>query len=176
MDSKSLSHTKWKCQYYIVFIPKYRKKKLHGRLRKDVREVIKNLCRYKNVEIIEEAVCSDHVHRCSFLSKLSMPKFMGYLEGKNALMIYDEHPGSGSKYNKSFSAREYYVATTGNITKDTIKNIPKSSQRNPEKSIIPVPILAVASKRVRNTPPLGKRQPTLIGLISNHQLNWWLMT
>ena len=62
MDSKSLSHTKWKCQYHIVFIPKYRKKQLYGRLREDVREVISKLCKNKNVEIIEGAVCPNHVH------------------------------------------------------------------------------------------------------------------
>ena len=122
MDSKSLSHTKWKCQYHIVFIPKYRKKQLYGRLREDVREVISTLCKYKNVEIIEGAVCSDHVHLCvSIPPKLSVSQFMGYLKGKSALMIYDKHPELGSKYNKSFWARGYYVATVGNITEEAIK-------------------------------------------------------
>lgn len=64
MDSKSLSHTKWKCQYHIVFIPKYRKKQLYGRFREDVRDVLKMLCEYKKVEIVEGAVYSDHVHLC----------------------------------------------------------------------------------------------------------------
>ncbi len=118
MDSKSLSHTKWKCQYHIVFIPKYRKKQLYGRLR----EVIATLCRYKNVEIVEGAVCLDHVHLCvSILPKLSVSQFMGYLKGKSALMIYDKHPELGSKFNKSFWARGYYVATVGNITEEAIK-------------------------------------------------------
>ena len=122
MDSKSLSHTKWKCQYHIVFIPKYRKKQLYGRLREDVREVISTLCKYKNVEIIEGAVCLDHAHLCvSIPPKLSVSQFMGYLKGKSALMIYDKHPELGSKYNKSFWARGYYVATVGNITEEAIK-------------------------------------------------------
>ena len=122
MDSKSLSHTKWKFQYHIVFIPKYRKKQLYGRLREDVREVISTLCKYKNVEIIEGAVCPDHVHLCvSILPKLSVSQFMGYLKGKSALMIYDKHPELGSKYNKSFWARGYYVATVGNIMEEVIK-------------------------------------------------------
>ena len=122
MDSKSLSHTKWKCQYHIVFIPKYRKKQQYGRLREDVREVISKLCKYKNVEIIEGAVCPDHVHLCvSIPPKLSVSQFMGYLRGKSALMIYDKHPELGSKYNKSFWARGYYVATIGNITEEAIK-------------------------------------------------------
>ena len=80
MDSSSLSHTKWKCQYHIVFIPKYRKKTLYGQVRKDVREIIKVLCKYKKVEIVEGAVCVDHVHLCvSIPPKLSVSSFMGYL-------------------------------------------------------------------------------------------------
>ena len=122
MDSKSLSHTKWKCQYHIVFIPKYRKKQLYGRLKEDVREVIKVLCKYKNVEIVEGAVCQDHVHLCVCIPpKISISQFMGYLKGKSALMIFDKHPELGSKFNKSFWARGYYVATVGNITEDAIK-------------------------------------------------------
>ena len=62
MDNKNLSHTRWKCQYHIVFIPKYRKKVLFGRLKVDVKEILTTLCRYKNVEIIAGAVCIDHVH------------------------------------------------------------------------------------------------------------------
>ena len=122
MDSKSLSHTKWKCQYHIVFIPKYRKKQLYGRLREDVREVITILCKYKDVEIVDGAVCSDHVHLCVCIPpKLSVSQFMGYLKGKSALMIFDKHPELESKFNKSFWARGYYVATVGNITEDAIK-------------------------------------------------------
>ena len=122
MDSKSISHTKWKCQYHIIFIPKYRKKQLYGRLKEDVREVIKILCKYKDVEIVEGAVCPDHVHLCVCIPpKLSVSQFMGYLKGKSALMIFDKHPELGSKFNKSFWARGYYAATVGNITEDAIK-------------------------------------------------------
>ena len=122
MDSKSLSHSRWKCQYHIVFIPKYRKKQLYGRLKEDVRDIIKVLCKYKGVEIVEGAVCADHVHLCVCIPpKLSVSQFMGYLKGKSALMIYDKHPELGSKFNKSFWARGYYVATVGNLTEDAIK-------------------------------------------------------
>ena len=64
MDNYSLSHTKWSCQYHIVFIPKYRKKIMYGKVKIDMREIIKTLCKYKKVEIIEGAVCEDHVHLC----------------------------------------------------------------------------------------------------------------
>ncbi len=67
-------------------------------------------------------MCPDHVHLCvSIPPKLSVSQFMGYLKGKSALMIYDKHPELGSKYNKSFWARGYYVATIGNITEEAIK-------------------------------------------------------
>lgn len=122
MDSKSLSHTKWKCQYHIVFIPKYRKKVLYGQVRKDVREIITMLCKYKNIEIVSGAVCIDHVHLCvSIPPKIKVSDFMGYLKGKSTLMIYDRHPELGNKWDKAFWARGYYVATIGNVTEDAIK-------------------------------------------------------
>ena len=122
MDSKSLSHTKWKCQYHIVFIPKYRKKQLYGRLREDVRDVIKTLCQNKGVEIVEGAVCVDHVHLCVCIPpKMNVSSFMGYLKGKSTLMIYDKHPELQSKWSKAFWARGYYVATVGNLTEEAIK-------------------------------------------------------
>ena len=93
MDNKSISHTRWKCQYHIVFIPKYRKKILYGKIREDVREIIRTLCKYKDVEIIAGAVCIDHVHlSVAIPPKLSISNFMGYLKGKSMLMVYDRHP------------------------------------------------------------------------------------
>ena len=122
MDSKSLSHSKWKCQYHIVFIPKYRKKVLYGQVRQDVREIISTLCKYKGVEIISGAVCSDHVHlSVSIPPKISISNFMGYLKGKSTLMIYDRHPQLQSKWDKALWARGYYVATIGNVTEEAIK-------------------------------------------------------
>ena len=122
MDNKSLSHTKWKCQYHIVFIPKYRKKILFGQLRQDVREIIDILCKYKDVEIVAGAVCIDHVHLSVMIpQKMSISSFMGYLKGKSTLMIYDRHPEMQSKWNKAFWARGYYVETIGNITESAVK-------------------------------------------------------
>lgn len=122
MDSLSLAHCKWECQYHIVFIPKYRKKKLYGQVRDDVREIIRTLCKYKKVEIIAGAVCADHVHLCvSIPPKLSISDFVGYLKGKSALMIYDKHPELESKWDRSFWARGYYVTTIGNVNETTVK-------------------------------------------------------
>lgn len=93
MDNRSISHTRWKCQYHIAFIPKYRKKVLYGKIRDDVREIISTLCKYKNVEIIAGAVCIDHVHlSVAIPPKLSISKLMRYQKGKITLMIYDRHP------------------------------------------------------------------------------------
>ena len=122
MNSKSLSHTKWKCQYHIVFIPKYRKKVLYGKLKVDVKEILSTLCRYRGVEIISGAVCSDHVHlSVSIPPKMCISSFMGYLKGKSTLMIYDKYPKLQSKWDKAFWARGYYVATIGNVTEEAIK-------------------------------------------------------
>ena len=134
MDESSLSHTRWKCQYHIVFIPKYRRKKMYGRVKNDMREILKTLCGYKRVEIVEGAVCKDHVHLClSIPPKLSVSEFMGYLKGKSALMIFDKHPDMGSKWNRHFWARGYYVCTIGNITEDAIKNYIKEQQESDRK-------------------------------------------
>ena len=134
MDSSSLSHTKWKCQYHIVFIPKYRRKVLYGQIKADVREILKKLCEYKGVEIIEGAVCADHVHLClSIPPKLCVSEFMGYLKGKSALMIFDKHPEQGSKWNRSFWARGYYVSTVGNITEEAMKRYIQEQQEEAKK-------------------------------------------
>ena len=131
MDSHSLSHSKWRCQYHIVFIPKYRQKVLYGRIRSDVREIIRKLCEYKKIEIIEGAVCADHVHLClSIPPKYSISTIVGYIKGKSALMIYDRHPDKMSKWHKGFWARGYYVATVGNITEDAIKKYIREQQED----------------------------------------------
>ena len=83
---------------------------------------MKTLCRYKRVEIVEGAVCKDHVHLgVKIPPKLSVSDFMGYLKGKSALMIFDKHPEMGNKWDRHFWARGYYVATVGNVTEEAIK-------------------------------------------------------
>ncbi len=122
MDNQSLTHTRWKCQYHIVFIPKYRRKVMYGKMKEDIREILRTLCRYKKVGIIEGAVCADHVHLClSIPPKIAISEFMGYLKGKSALMIYDKHPELGNKFERDFWARGYYVSTIGNVDEATIR-------------------------------------------------------
>ena len=107
---------------------------MYGQLRADVREIIKTLCRYKGVEIIDGAVCLDHVHlSVSIPPKLSISEFMGYLKGKSTLMIYDRHPHLQSKWNKAFWARGYYVVTIGNVTEEAIKKYIKEQSEESER-------------------------------------------
>ena len=115
MDSNNLAHTKWNCIYHLVFIPKYRRKVMYGEVRKDVKEVIKTLCGYKDVEILEGSVSIDHVHLCVKIPpKMAVSEFMGYLKGKSALMIFDRHPEFKQKQSgRHFWARGDYVDTEG---------------------------------------------------------------
>ena len=134
MDNRSLSHTRWKCQYHIVFIPKYRKKILYGKILYDVREILETLCKYKQVDIIAGAVCIDHVHLSVVIPpKLSVSQFMGYLKEKSTLMIYDRHPELQSKWNKAFGARGYYVETIGNITDEAVQKYIKEQAEESRK-------------------------------------------
>ena len=134
MDENSLSHTRWRCQYHIVFIPKYRRKALYGRLKADVHEILKTLCRYKKVEILSGAVCIDHVHMCLAIPpKQSVSEFMGYLKGKSALMIFDKHPELGGKWNREFWARGYYVTTVGEVNEETVRQYIEQQQEESRK-------------------------------------------
>ena len=102
---------------------------MYGKVRADVREIIKTLCRYKKVEIIAGAVCVDHVHLCvSIPPKIAISEFMGYLKGKSALMIFDKHPELGNKFERDFWVRGYYVSTIGNVDEATIKNYIKEQE------------------------------------------------
>ena len=115
MDEQSLSHTKWKCQYHIVIVPKYRRKAIYGKLRQDIGVILRKLCEYKHVEIIEAHAMPDHIHMLlSIPPKLSVGEFMGYLKGKWSLMIYEKYANLKYKYgNRHFWCRGYYVSTVG---------------------------------------------------------------
>ena len=121
-DESSLSHTKWNCQYHIVFIPKYRRKEIYTKPRSDIGKYLRRLCEYKGVEIIEANACPDHIHMLVKIPpKLSISSFMGYLKGKSSLMIFEEHANLKYNYgNRHFWAQGYYVSTVG-LNKNTIK-------------------------------------------------------
>ena len=113
--TNSLAHTKWMCKYHIVFAPKYRRKEIYGQIKTDIGKILRELCNYKGVEIIEGHLMIDHVHMLvSIPPKISISSFMGYLKGKSALMIFDKHANLKYKYgNRHFWAEGYYVSTVG---------------------------------------------------------------
>ena len=114
-DTNSLSHSKWNCKYHIVFAPKYRRQAIYGKIKKDIGQILRQLCKQKQVEIIEAEACPDHIHMLvSIPPHLSVAQFMGFLKGKSSLMIFDRHANLKYKYgNRHFWCRGYYVSTVG---------------------------------------------------------------
>ena len=121
-DVKSLSHSKWRCKYHIVFAPKYRRQIIYGWIKADVGKILRDLYKRKNVEIIEAECCPDHIHMLVTIpTHLSVSSFMGYLKGKSSLMIFDMHSNLKYKYgNRKFWAEGYYVNTVG-LNESTIR-------------------------------------------------------
>ncbi len=115
MDKDSLSHTTWDCKYHIVFAPKYRRKAIYGKYRADIGKILRELCAWKEVEIIEAHACIDHVHMyVKIPPKMSVSSFMGYLKGKSTLLIFERHAELKYKYgSRHFWCRGYYVSTVG---------------------------------------------------------------
>lgn len=92
MDNNTLSHTTWNCKYHIVFAPKYRRQIIYGKIKVDIGQILRKLCGYKGVEIIEANACAGHIHMVvSIPPKISVSQFRGYLKGKTSLMIFDRH-------------------------------------------------------------------------------------
>ncbi len=114
-EIKHTAHSSYRCQYHVVFAPKYRRKEIYGQLRKDIGEILRKLCEQKGVEIIEAETCIDHIHmRVSIPPYLSVAQFMGFLKGKSSLMILDRHANLKYKYgSRNFWCRGYYVDTVG---------------------------------------------------------------
>ncbi len=125
----TLSHTKWLCKYHIVFTPKYRRKAIFGQYRESIGQILRQLCNYKGVEIIEGHLMPDHVHMLvSIPPKYSVSQFMGYLKGKSSLMIFDRHANLKYKFgNRHFWAEGYYVSTVG-MNEATIRKYIKNQE------------------------------------------------
>lgn len=119
MDSNSLSHTKWNCKYHIVFAPKFRRKIIYGKLKRDIANILSALCKRKGVKIVEAEMCSDHVHMLVEIPpSISVSSFVGYLKGKSTLMIFERHANLKYKFgNRHFWCRGYYVDTVGKNAK-----------------------------------------------------------
>ena len=109
----SLSHTKWNCKYHLVFAPKYRRQAIYGKVKEDIGRMLRKLCEYKEVEILEAEACPDHIHMLVTIPpKYSVAQIIGYLKGKSSLMIFEKYANMKYKYgNRHFWCRGYYVDT-----------------------------------------------------------------
>ena len=114
-DVESLAHTKWRCQYHIVFAPKYRRRIIYGKYRAEIGKILRTICNRYGIELIEAQACPDHIHMLVCIPpKMSVSKFMGILKGKSSLMIFDRFAQLKYKYgNRYLWERGYYVDTVG---------------------------------------------------------------
>ena len=135
-DVRSLAHTKWNCKYHVVFAPKYRRKVFYGEKRLEIGAILRELCRWKGVEIIEAEVCPDHIHMLLAIPpKMSVSGFMGFLKGKSSLMIYQKWGSMKFKYrNRQFWCRGYYVDTVGKNAKAIKEYIATQLKQDKESS------------------------------------------
>ena len=118
-DVKSLSHTSWNCKYHVVFAPKYGRKVFFESKRLEIGKILRELCKWKGITIIEAEVCPDHVHMLIEIPpKYSVSGIMGFLKGKSSIMIYSQRGNMKYKYrNREFWCRGYYVDIVGKNTK-----------------------------------------------------------
>ena len=114
-EIKHTAHSSYRCEYHIVFAPKYRRKVIYKDLRKDIGEILRKLCNEMKVEIIEAEACPDHIHMLvSIPPYMSIAQFVGTLKSKSALMIFDRHANLKYKYgNRHFWCRGYFADTVG---------------------------------------------------------------
>ena len=126
-SGQSLNHTKWECKYHIVFIPKYRRKKLYKELRQELGQVMRDLAQQRQSEIIEGKLMIDHVHMLiSIPPKYSVAQVVGYIKGKSAIWVARHYGGRKRNFSgEHFWARGYYVTTVGRDEKTIQEYIEK---------------------------------------------------
>lgn len=124
-DKNSLAHTSWNCKYHIVFAPKYRRKVFYGENRAEIGKILRELCNWKQIAIVEAEVCPDHIHMLVEIPpKMSVSSFVGFLKGKSSLIIFERHANLKYKYgNRQFWCRGYYVDTAGKNAKKIVEYI-----------------------------------------------------
>ena len=117
-DTNSLAHTTWNCKYHLVFAPKYRRKVFFRQKRKEIGAILRQLCEWKGVAIVEAEICPDHVHMLIEIPpKICVASFVGFLKGKSSLLIYQKYANMKFKYrNREFWCRGYYIDTVGKNT------------------------------------------------------------
>lgn len=129
-EIKSSAHSKWRCQYHVMFAPKFRRKEIYGELKADIGQILRKLCEQKGVEILEVQACPDHIHMLITIPPhIRVTQFMGFIKGKSALMIFDRHANLRYKYgSRHFWCRGYYVDTVGR-NKTAIQEYIKNQMR-----------------------------------------------
>jgi len=129
-DWQRLAHVKWECKYHIILVPKYRHKVLFGKRRKRVGEILRELCRYKGVELLEGHAMPDHIHLCLAIPpKYSVAMTVGYLKGKSAIRVHRELLGRKRGFtNLHFWIRGYCVSTVG-LDEDMVRSYIRNQER-----------------------------------------------
>lgn len=130
----SLSHTRWDCKYHIVWIPKYRKRVMYSQLRNHLGEVIRNLARHKESEVIEGHLMPDHIHMLiSIPPKYSVSQVIGYMKGKSAIHIARSYLGRRKNFTgQHFWARGYYVSTVG-LDEEMVRSYIKKQEQEDQR-------------------------------------------
>ena len=128
-EYQSLSRTKWECKYHVVFIPKYRRKVLYGKMRRAIGAILRELCRQKGVELLEGHLMSDHVHMClSVPPKYSVAHVIGFIKGKSAVRIHRELLHERRMTGLHFWATGYSVSTVG-LDEDRIRKYVREQEK-----------------------------------------------
>jgi putative transposase len=111
----SLSHSKWECMFHVTWIPKYRKKKIYGKLRKFLGKMLRDLAKQKGCEVLEGHLMSDHVHMLiSIPPKYAVAQVVGFIKGKSAIAVARNFGGRTKNFTgQHFWARGYHVSTVG---------------------------------------------------------------
>lgn len=114
-ELKHTAHSSYRCEYHVVFAPKYRRKVIYGEIKSDIGVILRKLCNEMKVEIIEAEACPDHIHMLVSIPRyMSIAQFVGTLKSKSALMIFDRHANLKYRYgSRNFWCRGYYVDTVG---------------------------------------------------------------
>ena len=120
-DWRTLSHVRWDCKYHVVIVPKYRKKVIYGKLRRQVGPILRRLCQQRGITLLDGHSMSDHIHMClSVAPKFSIAHTIGYLKGKSAVLIHRQLLHERRMTGLSFWATGYCVSTVG-LDEETIR-------------------------------------------------------
>ena len=129
-DWKTQAHVKWECKYHVVVLPKYRKKVIYGKIRHRVGEILRQLCRRKEIDLEEGNAMPDHIHMVlSVPPKYSVAMAIGFLKGKSAVRIHRQVlKTKGTLFGRTFWARGYCVSTVG-LDEDQIRQYVRDQEK-----------------------------------------------